>query len=221
MFSILIVEDDPATNSALQNRLERVLGGSRVDAVESVEDAIQQLETVQQRQEPYDAVVLDVNLPRAIGAQAEMDQTLCGVIRTLMPRETIIAHVSAYLDDPKVIAHMRAQHDEQVDRAFRLSKRDSEWTRVLESKLKTFLYGAQISQQMDQLFGKEDVPSSVHRNRAGRVQTGDDRSVTHKLSGLSRAIETYWNDLDPLLKARIERTFEVTTQDDKTIVSLF
>lgn len=221
MFSLLIVEDDPATNTALQNRLQRVLSGAQVDAVESVEEAIQHLEAAQQKQEPYDAVVLDVNLPRAIGEQAEMDQTLCGVIRTIMPRDTIIAHVSAYLDDPKVITHMRIQHDEQIDRAFRLSKRDSEWTTILESKLKCFLYGAQISQQMDQLFGREDAPSTVHRNRAGRVHTGDDRSVTHKLSGLSRAIETYWHDLDDSLKARIQRTFEVTTKDNKTIVSFF
>jgi len=219
MFSILIVEDDVNTNTALRDRLERVLNGAQVDAVESVDDAIQHLETAQRNQEPYDAVVLDVNLPRAIGESAEMDQTLCGIIRTLMPRNTIIAHVSAFLDDPTVIRHMKTQHDEQLDRAFRLSKREPKWTMVLESKLKCFLYGAQISQQMDQLFGEEGAPSSTHRNRLGRVQSGMDRSVTHKLSGLSRAIETYWNDLDDSLKARIERTFEVTKKDNRTIVS--
>lgn len=221
MFQILIVEDDPDTNLVLRENLQLVFTNARVDAVESVEEAIKHLEAAQQTQEPYDAVILDVNLPKAIGEQPEMDDTLCSVIRTLMPRETIIAHVSAYLDDPKVISHMKTQHDEQIDRAFRLSKQDAEWASILESKLKSFLYGAQISQQMDQLFGKENTPSSVHRNRAGRVHTGDDRSVTHKLSGLSRAIETYWNDLDESLKARIQRTFEVETKDNKTVVSFF
>lgn len=221
MFSILIVEDDPDTNLVLRENLELVLPNALVDGVESIEEAIQHLEAARERQEPYDAIILDVNLPKAIGEQPEMDETLCGVIRSLMPRETIIAHVSAYLDDPKVINHMKTQHDEQIDRAFRLSKQDAEWASNLESKLKCFLYGAQISQQMDQLFGREDAPSSVHRNRAGRVHTGDDRSVTHKLSGLSRAIEMYWNDLDDSLKARIQRTFEVTTKDNKTIVSFF
>jgi hypothetical protein len=114
---------------------------------------------------------------------------------------------------------MKTQHDEQIDRAFRLSKQDAEWASILESKLKCFLYGAQISQQMDQLFGEEDARSATRRNRLGRMQSGMDRSVTHKLSGLSRAIETYWNDLDDTLKARIERTFEVTKKDDRTIVS--
>lgn len=218
MFSILIVEDDAPTNAALQRRLQRGLAGVQVDAVLSVDDAIQHLHEAKQRNEPYEAVVLDVNLPRAIGENPDMDVTLCGIVRSLMPRSTIIAHVSAYLDDPKVINHMKAQHDEQVDRAFRLSKQDSQWSASLESKLKMFLYGAQIEQQMDQLFGRDNSPDSSLRNRPG---IGEDRSVTPKLAALSRAIETCWSDLDANLQARIKRTFEVTTKGDKTIVSLF
>lgn len=219
MFRILIIEDEEATSDRLNKRISRKIPEAQVDTAMTVQEAHQFIEAAYEQKEPYDAVVLDIKLPESKGDFPELDESICHSIKDLMPASTIVAHISAYLDDLPVMEHMKKMHDEQIDRSFRLSKLDSDYFKKLESKLKSFLYGTRIENQMDKLFGSNEEPAFSSRNRSTRARSGDERSVTHELASLSRSIAAHWNELDESLQSRIKRTFEVTTKDDRVIVS--
>ena|SRR5688572_14999635 len=219
MFRILVVEDDQGTFERLGKRIPKKIPEARVDIAPTVSKARQYLQEVREQGEPYDAIILDIKVPESQGLPPEMDETLCDRIKETMPHSTIVAHISAWLDDEVVQQHMKKKHDEQIDRSFRLSKMEPNWFRELEKKLVSFLYGTRIEAQMNDLFGQDDEPSFTARNRGGRVQSGEDRSVTHKFSALSREIASHWHELDESLQARISRAFEVTHKGNKVIVS--
>src|SRR5688572_11247599 len=132
MFRILIVEDEQGTYEQLAKRIPRKIPEARVDVAVTVSDARRQLHASRESREPYDAIVLDIKLPESQGEHPEMDETLCDGIKEMMPSSTIVAHVSAYLDDAPVKKHMKEKHDERVDRSFRLSKMDVRWVKKLE-----------------------------------------------------------------------------------------
>jgi CheY-like chemotaxis protein len=222
MFRILIVEDDEPTSSSLSWRLSRKIPEAQIDTAMTVRKAHELIEAAFNGKTPYDAVILDIKLPEDTGYFPEMDESICRAVKELMPSDTIVAHISAFTDDTKVKEHIKRMHDEQIDRSFRLSKLDPEvnFVEALESKLKSFLYGMRISEQMDGLFGPGDAALLDSRGRSRRTRAGDERSVTHELAALSRDIATYWKDLDDTLKARIKRTFEVD-EGDRVIVSFF
>ena len=220
MFSILIVEDEKDTSELLQEQLTEQIPEARVECVMTVREAHEHIVEAYNNRALYDAVVLDISLPQNSGDYPQFDESVCRDIKSLMPK-TIVAHVSAFMDDGRVKDHIKRVHDEEIDRSFRLSKGDDEWSLKLESKLKAFLYGIQIENQMNKLFGDDDEPAFASRQRSTRARAGDERSVTHELAALSRNIAAHWVDLDAGLQARIRRTFEVTTKDDRVIVSFF
>jgi CheY-like chemotaxis protein len=219
MFRILIVEDDENTSKTLQEYLSTEIPEARVDCALTVKEAHRHIEAAYNDKDLYDAVVLDIKLPKDYGSFPEFDESVCRSIKEVM-RKTIVAHISSHLDDLIVKDHIKRLHDEDVDRSFLLPK-ESEFALRLESKLKTFLYGIQIENQMDKLFGSDDEPAFSSRNRSRRARAGDERSVTHELAALSRNIAAHWDSLDGSLQARIKRTFEVTTSDDEVLVSFF
>jgi DNA-binding NarL/FixJ family response regulator len=220
MFRFLITDDEEGTSELLQEHLSEQIPEAQVECALTVKEAHRLIEEAYNSRELYDAVVLDINLPKDAGHFPEFDESVCHDIKDLMPK-TIVAHISAYLDEEIVQKHIKRVHDEEIDRSFRLSKRDVEYFLKLSSKLRTFLYGIRIQNQMDKLFGQDDEPAFSSRNRRQRASAGDERSVTHELAALSRNIAANWDDLDESLRARVKRTFEVTPKDDGVIVSFF
>jgi CheY-like chemotaxis protein len=220
MFRILITEDEEGTSELLQEHLSEQIPEAEVECALTVKEAHRLIEEAYNSRELYDAIVLDIKLPKDTGHFPEFDESVCRDIKGLMPK-TIVAHISAYLDDKIVQEHIKRVHEQNIDRSFALSKRDVEYFLKLSSKLRTFLYGIRIENQMDKLFGQDEEPAFAARNRRQRVRVGDERSVTHELAALSRNIAAHWEDLDESLQARVKRTFEVTPKDDGVIVSFF
>jgi len=217
MFRILIVEDEPGTSEKLQSRLSAKIPEAQVDTAPTVRRAQELIGEAKKEREFYHAFVLDIRLPRDVGEPPLFDETLCKTIRAAMPK-AIVAHISFFLDDNVVQDHMEHVHYEQIDRSFRLSKRDVEWFPKLEGKLRSFLYSISVEEQLNGLFGASESPEFEPR---GRHESNSGRSVTHDLAELSRDISAHWRYLDPDLQERIKKFFDVTTDGDEVIVSEF
>ena len=217
------MEDDDDTMQLLLERLSRKISDAFIQAATTVRKAQELIERAYNDKHLFDAVVLDIQLPRDIGLRKEFDESICHSINILMPG-CIVAHISAFLDEKVVQHHIKTMHDEQIHRSFRLSKGDDEgeeeiWFELLEAKLASFLYTVQIEGQLDRLFGRADEAIFVNRSRMAGYHSGERRSITHDLGTLSRNISSRWPFLDESLQARIKRIFEVNEQGGKVIVS--
>jgi CheY-like chemotaxis protein len=217
MFRLLIVEDDHDTCSALKEYLSRTVLPDNVelqiqiDTAETVSAAKRAIDVAMASKKPYHAIILDFHLPKESGYQPEMDQSLCLFVRTLMPSTTLIIHITAFMDDDVVVRHMKEFHDEQIDRSFRLTKTHGDWFGQLASKLKAFLYGTQIDEQISRLF--EFAANS-------ELESGTKHISTYKLAALSRDIVRHWSYLDDSVKDRIQRFFNVDSSTDPIRISL-
>lgn len=216
MFRILIVEDDRGTSEQLYSRLSQKIPEAHVEAATTVRRALELIEEAKREKDYYHAFVLDIKLPRDKGEFPTFDEMLCKTIKAAMPR-AIVAHISAFLEDKEVQDHMEHVHYEQIDRSFRLSKLDVDWFPLLESKLRSFLYGISIEEQLDALFGVLESPDFEFRSRNDRASLG--RSVTHDLAQVSRDISAHWVYLDPALQERIGKIFDVVQEGDDVTVS--
>ncbi len=106
--SVLVVEDDAALRHSLTETL-RVLGFNVRDCARG-ETALAEM-----RQQPFDVVLLDLNMPGMGGMEA------CAKIRELHPRVTIIVLTVRDRDEDKVAA-LDAGADDYVTKPFRLSE---------------------------------------------------------------------------------------------------
>jgi len=231
MFRILIVEDIEDTLRELKelilSKFAKIGDSPRVeiDLAETVAEAERLIKAAWDRKRPYHAVILDFYLPKKEGLDAmEMDQSLCLLMRDLMP-STLVAHITAYPYDGPVKEHLRDIHQAQLDpRAFALSKLDVDYAGDLIRKLKAFLLGMRIEEQMEIIFGADMELSFAARGRMVPNRNTNGGSLTHSIASLTRDIEMYWKDLDMTLnkrlRERIERTFRVEEVNKQVRVSL-
>lgn len=221
MYSFLVVEDIESTLAELQTLLSEVFPNSRVDVAETTVQALDYVEAAARSKRPYHAAVVDFMLPHTAGERAEIDECICRSIRTMLPG-TLIVHITAYAGDPIVLAHFRDVDlvNPGIPSAVTISKLEVDWASQLLSKLKQYLYGMQIEEQMDGLFRADWGSTTSTRGRVGRDRVFRNGDVTHALANLDRDIVTHWDDLDNQLQARIQSVFHVDTSGRPIRISL-
>lgn len=225
MFRLLIVEDVKGTLKQLALFISEALKEPDgkpcvvIHTAEAVEDAEQLILGAAEKNQPYHAAILDFKLPRRVGLNPELpdiDQSLCLLIRQKM-RSTLIAHITAYMGDEVVREHLRLVHQEQINpKALVFSKADSEYALKLVERLRAFLYGMRIEEQIALVFGemqelgfatKGGTERSRSRARAKRSRSRAQRSLTHDIAALRRDITAHWHYLDEQLQDRIRIFF--------------
>jgi CheY-like chemotaxis protein len=229
MFRILIVEDIRNTLKQLKIFISEALkepdGAPSVviHTAEAVEDAKQLILEAKERGQPYHAVVLDFKLPKRQGHNPELpetDESLCLLIRQQTP-DTLVAHITAYRDDEVVSSHVRLVHEEQIDPwALIFSKADSEYALNLVERLRAFLYGMRIEEQMAHVFGVPQGLAFAARGRIERARSRAERSLTHDIAALRRDIVAHWHYLDERLQNHIRKFFRVDDESRPVRVSL-
>jgi two-component system, OmpR family, KDP operon response regulator KdpE len=103
---VLVVDDDFALRSALRKSL--TAGGFNVEEARSGEEAVSAI-----RQQAYDLVLLDINMPGMAGVEA------CRRIRELLPQTGIVMVTVRDSENDKVEA-LEAGADDYVTKPFRL-----------------------------------------------------------------------------------------------------
>lgn len=229
LFRILIVEDIKDTLKQLRLYISEALrepdGAPSVviQTAESVEDAKHLILEAKEREQPYHAVVLDFKLPKQMGHYPELpniDESLCLLIRQTMSA-TLVAHITAYIDDEVVRSHLRLVHQEQVDpRALVFSKAEGDYALKLIERLRAFLYGMRIEEQMAQVFDEPRELAFAARGRIERARSRGGRSLTHDIAALRRDIVAHWHYLDKQLQNDIRKFFRVDDQSRPVRVSL-
>lgn len=225
MFSFLIVEDFEPTLRNLKGYLEEAFSLQAdaprviISTATSVEEGQKHLEEAFDKKKPFDAIILDFQLPHSDKGKV-IDESLCLTAKKLMPY-TLVAHITAFDADPKVKEHLKRTHEEQIDpRAFTLSKADKKYHKKLIDRISSFLYGKRIEQQMNSIFGTFEDFNSRERYRLKRAKPVQDRSFTHALAALCRDVEGHWRHLDERMQERIKQVFRVEVTRDSVRVSL-
>lgn len=95
---------------------------------------------------------------------------------------------------------------------------DANYPVQLIRKLKAFLYGARIEEQIDKLFGWASGSESEGRKTQSSLR--DRRVTTHQLAALNRDIVSHWRDLDGPVKERVQKLFDVDGSADPIRISL-
>lgn len=218
MFRVLIVEDDIKTSRQLKSIITEQIEDVQVHTALNVPDAHQCIRAARDHDLPYHVIVLDLMLPPQKGLQAQLDESVCDSIRDNMPH-TLVAHITIHDKDAAVKRHLEMAHDKKIDRSFRLSK-ETGYATELVKRLKPFLYGLRIEQQLNQLFNGGVITG--YPVSAGRPRDSEsDRSKTHELAGLTRDISNHWEYLEEGLRTRIKDIFNVRADGDEVTVSLF
>ena len=218
MFRFLIVEDIRDTLSELKSLLCEAFPGANVEIAGTTGQSLKLIETAAANRRAYHVAIIDFKLPSSVGENPEIDTSVCTTIKESMP-ETFVAHITAYPNDDRVQEHVRTMHTEQIEPAsVVLSKSDADYAHKLIDKLKAYLYGRQIREQIDDLFGPNAVQFSPDRPRMSRLNASG--SMTHQLAPLCRDIVIHWNDIDDTLKKRIGSIFDVDDESDPIRISL-
>lgn len=225
MFRILIVEDVKDTLRELKAYIEEAFakfedGAVKIYTAGTVADGKRLIQEAFSKKRPFHAVVLDFRLPAATGHNTNVDETLCLLMRELMP-STLVAHITAYGFDEVVERHLRLVHHGRLDpRAFTLYKTDEDYSGDLVRQLKAFLYGMRIEEQLVNIFGADEELSFAARGRMLRNPGGGGGSVTHNIAALTRDIEAHWHELDMQMQQKIKKIFRVEDQIKPVRVSL-
>lgn len=233
MFRILIVEDIKRTLDQLTKYISAAFkepnGESSValHTAEGVEDARRVIQAAADNNQPYHAVILDFKLPEQAGGNPELariDQSLCLLIRQTM-RSTLVAHITAYIEDEVVREHLRLVHDEKVTPALTFLKADPEYAIKLVDELRSFLYGTRIEEQIALIFGEPRPLAFAARVRGrqperGRQRTRAERSLTHDIAALRRDIAAHWHHLDQKRREWVRQFFRVDDETKPVRVSL-
>jgi CheY-like chemotaxis protein len=220
MFRFLVTEDNEPTLVNLTALLGAEFRGAVVDPASSVAEGMEFLSAAASTRMSYDAALLDFKLPIAEGENPEIDCSLCNEIRTAH-RGTLVIHMTSFRDDPEVLKHLEESHSEPSAPApFFVSKMDSKWGEILIERLKAFLYGKRIEEQMDALFGAASGSGSTIGGIALRRPASRLGGVTQRLAALTQDIEEHWRDLSKSVKSRVQSTFVVEATGEEIRVSL-
>ena len=116
---------------------------------------------------------------------------------------------------------LKAHHDHRRDAQGELiSKADDDWPEQLIVKVKSYLYGSLIDQQMDNLFGMSNTPNSVWERGGMYNNVNKSGHLTHDLAALTRDIVKYWDELEEPIRKRIKEKFDVDTSSVPIRISL-
>jgi hypothetical protein len=203
----------------IKELLNQAFPESVVDTAETIDKALHLLSLAHQEQIPYDAVSLDFKLPRKeLGEETVIDESVCEYIR-LHFSGTLIAHISAFPDDPKIKQHIKLVHEGQKDRNdFYLSKLDPECGTQLVRRLKRDLYGNRIENELMEIFAPQPTSGSGKYLKRGGYGSG---GLTRRHSLLLQDIVAHWRELDISVQNKIREIYQVDDSSEPIKIRLF
>jgi hypothetical protein len=189
--------------------LKRAIGENNIqyDLTAFEDEAMGYVDRAIEQEWPYDAALIDFQLPDPVTGGFRMALSVCKHIMNTMPKALVI-HMTGYLDDPEIRDNVREMNLERVGpKELDFAKGSSSYDIV--KALKAHLFGSPIRRQLDELFGGWEDQPYMRRPFAGRAGSPGARGVTHRIAALTRDITTYWDDLPDDLQARIRTIFYI------------
>lgn len=207
-FQILVVEDDLHTLQQLTLLLQSAIPGSAIWSADNVASAIGYIDAALAKGGTFDLAVLDFHLPADVGHHSQVDESVCCRLMTTMP-QIIVGHITAYISDPVILAHLERVHPSSSPRGFQLMK-DEGWGAELTRMARQALYGSRIERELAELFSSGSMPSVLGDRTYGPKHS---MSVSSRIVDLCLEIAAVWNQLGASSKARIEEFFMVRESD--------
>jgi DNA-binding NarL/FixJ family response regulator len=206
-FRILLVEDEELAREALSDLLRRRIPECDIDAFGDVASAKTAIERLAAQSMPCDIAILDFKLPKSLGeAAVEIDETLCHLVSSLMP-DAIIVHITGWMKDEKVRHHLDTVH-QPASAGFSFDKEEKDNVADLIRRTKQTLYGRLIERELRGLESQTGAEGLRGREDLSALST------TGMMNRVCQDIETYWEDLHPALRARLEGLFGFEQQPD-------
>ena len=225
MFKFLLVEDDKNVLKILPIFLKKIFNPLIIEIATNVEDGLALLHKTYAIQSYYDAVILDFRLPKNNKSSdaSQPDESLCIECQNIFP-ETVIAHITAYINDPKIIEHNEKYHGPLDTIGFVINKTQTDYPILLAQQLSSWI----IIKQINKLFGPH--AGKINRSDESEYKTessmnlkmvkADKNSQTHELSRLVNQINNLWVYLDQNVQTRIKNLFVVRSEGDNTKVNI-
>jgi hypothetical protein len=215
-FRLLIVEDRVQYLEQCVSLVRGAVPEAIIDTARSINDALRKIEEALADGVVYDLAILDFKLPREIGEEDSIDETICERLSLLMP-STVVSHFTAFESEEEVKAHMKKAHPPGSLRGFFLDKLDDEFADRIEPLVLETLYGLQVEREISRLFGAGDGAS-----REGARTKGQQRgaSVTNRIADLCLAIGFAWEHLNSSTRAKVQEHFNVRQSEDGVLVVL-
>ena len=198
MFYFLIVEDTKESIRSITRVLSTGFPQSNIDVARTVKDGLELIKKADKEGMKYHSAILDLKLPYDDDAEVKVDTSLCCIIKNTHP-STLVIHLTAFPDDTALRDHLIQFHLEPQDpRAAVFSKWDPAWPDKILSKLRAYLYGEYIKQQMN----------TISTDRSGSMISSKG-CMTHDINALFRSIVEHWDYLNDQLQNEIIGLFEV------------
>jgi CheY-like chemotaxis protein len=204
---VFVVEDDPVVLSQLVKLITSAIPGLAVDAVSSVDEAQNEIESALRSGRAYDLAILDFHLPKKFGETGDVDESICRRLMASMP-QTVVGHITAFLSDPRIAAHNERVHPPGRKQGFFLGKQSTGFAMELVTKSREALYGSHIEREIGHLLssGCDPRASGGGGQAAAPWKAGN---VSSRIVDLCLNISSTWTDLSPATKAHIQEFFIV------------
>ena len=216
MLRFLVVEDIADTLDQFKKLLLEEFDEAEVDTARTVNEGMVRLDSARRSGEDYDVVILDFRLPRDLGDNLEIDETLCGIVSLHMP-DALIVHISSYGEDPIVKKHL-ANHKPRQGYLVSISKLNTSWPTEIVAVIRHFIHSVRIDAKMDRLFRTRRGGGGA--TYEGRRADAGLPCLTLELDDVMQDIAEHWNDLDVPLLLRVEEVFDVDTSSSPPVISL-
>jgi DNA-binding NarL/FixJ family response regulator len=207
--TILLLEDKPLTRRALESLFHKRFPDAKIETAETDEEALKILDSYQHQGINLDVAVLDFLVPSRRGTNPEVS-SVCTVVNELHP-ETLVIHFTAYLSDEGVTKHIATYHSdyESSPTARPVNKLSKRWEEDLCGRIATYF----VARQMKSL-----AESKVTAGRGSRRTSQRHQGATFRRAVIVRDVARYWKLLEPELKERVRRYFDVDETEEPVIV---
>ncbi len=204
-FRILLVEDEPEARRQMKTLLTTLIPDCKVKDYGDVTSATLAIKELAGGP-PFDVAILDFRLPKTFGGKEEIDESLCALVREVMP-DALIVHITGYLGEEPVKNHVNRLHPPHKPRGLILGKPGNPPQDM--SRIRSALYAQCIDRRLDEL-GRGLAPY-VFR---GRPELSS-QSTTTLITDLCNDLSAYWPYLDDQMKERLLQYFDHEESEGK------
>jgi CheY-like chemotaxis protein len=203
MYRLLVVEDDEPTRRRIREEVEASIPDAKIETAASFEEAQEWVRTALAEVNPFDVVILDIQLPKGGGLTMVTDE-LCGPISAAFPQALVI-HCTAYGENEVVRAHLEEAHWRWARRAALIVKHER-W----DKKLIQSMVDDRVKQGLSSFFSAARGGPLLHRRGGG----------TFQLASLTSDIERFWHLLPQDTQEQILKNFDKTEKNGHLMFTL-
>jgi CheY-like chemotaxis protein len=188
---ILIAEDMPETLADLNDLVLSLFPGAEVILAEDGDAAETAIRELIHRRQRLDIAILDNKMP--YHGVVKGTSFLCSQIATEMPR-TLVAHVTAFEDEPGLPKHMEHMHASGVGERGLYVLKTGNWG----AKLKQGLAAFKVDEDLEALLREEPERAAIHSCASDLAQ-----------GQFTKEVERLWRYLPESTRRRVQRYFTV------------